>query len=151
MFVKEKEHGKLVHVSGFHHRSFPLRRTCWCLFGASQVVDPVPLLCAYRPASSVTRACNVLDYPIASTQLLCCVPFLNRHPQAPAAVSYCTGRLFDDLERVDSTVASRFGTWWGPCCRFACERPSLNYETVFMTTWCYSQHFIGHVNLCLCR
>lgn len=31
--------------------------------------------------------------------------------QAPAAVSYCTGRLFDELERLDSTVASRFGAW----------------------------------------
>ena len=33
------------------------------------------------------------------------------HPQAPAAVSYCTGRLFDELERMDLTATSRFGAW----------------------------------------
>ena len=38
-------------------------------------------------------------------------PVPGHHLQAPAAVSYCTGRLFDELERLDSTAASRFGTW----------------------------------------
>lgn len=31
--------------------------------------------------------------------------------QVPAAVCYCTGRLFDELERLDTAVASRFAAW----------------------------------------
>ncbi|CAN0138442.1 unnamed protein product [Ectocarpus sp. 12 AP-2014] len=49
---------------------------------------------------------------------------------APAAVSYCTGRLFDELERLDSTVASRFGTW------FADHLKNTEYKWPFWKHWC---------------
>ncbi|CAM9745877.1 unnamed protein product, partial [Ectocarpus sp. 13 AM-2016] len=50
--------------------------------------------------------------------------------EAPAAVSYCTGRLFDELERLDSTVASRFGTW------FADHLKNTEYKWPFWKHWC---------------
>eukprot|EP00752_Nemacystus_decipiens_P006113 g5514.t1 len=50
--------------------------------------------------------------------------------EAPAAVSYCTGRLFDELERLDSSVASRFGTW------FADHLKNTEYKWPFWKHWC---------------
>ncbi|CAM9489980.1 unnamed protein product [Scytosiphon promiscuus] len=50
--------------------------------------------------------------------------------EAPAAVSYCTGRLFDELERLDSTVASRLGIW------FADHLKNTEYKWPFWKHWC---------------
>ncbi|CAM9524584.1 unnamed protein product, partial [Laminaria digitata] len=50
--------------------------------------------------------------------------------EAPAAVSFCTGRLFDELERMDLTATSRFGAW------FADHLKNTEYKWPFWKHWC---------------
>ncbi|CAM9797122.1 unnamed protein product [Choristocarpus tenellus] len=49
--------------------------------------------------------------------------------EAPAALSYCTGQLFQDLERMDTVVASRFGQW------FADHLKNTEYKWPFWKHW----------------